>query len=253
MSTQDDNPEHNEIVAIETRLTALDAERRKLVSHLARLKRLNGAQTNAMPPATSPATQFSVAAKLSLFRRLFRGRDDVYAVRWDDAKTGKSGYSPACRYEWPPGATKKSDATRILLPLTDKVILNHLNGQVTIGIFPLLPNDTCHFLAVDFDKATWQEDAQAYLETCRDYGVPSALERSRSGNGGHIWIFFQEPLPASLARKLGSFLLTRTMERRPDIGLASYDRFFPNQDTMPTGGFGNLIAICNHVTGREDN
>jgi len=127
--------------------------------------------------------------------------------------------------------------------LTDRVVLSHLNGNVTIGIYPLLPDDTCWFLAVDFDKASWRKDALAYIETCRLHHVPAALERSRSGNGAHIWIFFQEPIPAALARKLGSFLLTHTMERRPEIGLESYDRLFPNQDTMPSGGFGNLIAL----------
>jgi hypothetical protein len=241
---ENDERAHGDIRAIEARLAALDAERMALLSQLARLKQVGAPSHNATDTAMSSAKdQQTVGAKLALFRRLFNGRDDVYALRWDDLKSGKSGYAPACRYEWPPGVTKKSDATRILLPLTDKVILGHLNGDATVGIYPLLPDDTCWFLAVDFDKATWREDALADIETCRLYDVPAALERSRSGNGGHIWIFFQEPMPAALARKLGAFLLTRTMERRPDIGLESYDRFFPNQDTMPSGGFGNLIAL----------
>jgi superfamily II DNA or RNA helicase len=248
----DDDPQSNDrpydsvqtIAEVEARLAALDAERKELLSQLARLKQPGGtSDTSTNATTLSAKEQLTVEAKLTLFRRLFRGRDDVYALRWNDSKSGKSGYSPACRYEWPPGVTKKSDATRILLPLTDRVILNHLNGNITIGIYPLLPDDTCWFLAVDFDKATWREDALAYVETCGMHDVPAALERSRSGNGGHIWIFFQEPMPAALARKLGAFLLTRTMERRPDIGLESYDRFFPNQDTMPSGGFGNLIAL----------
>ncbi len=112
-----------------------------------------------------------------------------------------------------------------------------------MGVYPMLLDETCFFLAADFDKATWQDDAAAFLETCRQMSLPVALERSRSGKGGHIWFFFDEAVPATLARKLGAHILTETMERRPDIGLDSYDRFFPNQDTLPQGGFGNLIAL----------
>ena len=116
-------------------------------------------------------------------------------------------------------------------------------GEQTVGLYPLLPDETCWLLAVDFDKKTWQHDATAFLATCRENDVPALLERSRSGNGGHVWIFFERALPATTARKLGCVLLTRTMESRHQIGLDSYDRFFPNQDTMPKGGFGNLIAL----------
>jgi len=112
-----------------------------------------------------------------------------------------------------------------------------------MGIYAMLPDETCFFLAADLDKASWQEDALAILDTCQQMGLPASLERSRSGNGGHIWLFFNEPIPAVLARKLRAHILTETMERRPDIGLDSYDRFFPNQDTLPRGGFGNLIAL----------
>jgi len=121
---------------------------------------------------------------------------------------------------------------------------NHQSGPGFIaGVYPLLPDETCWFLAADFDKESWERDATAYLDTCRELEVPAALERSRSGNGAHVWIFFAEPIPASEARKLGALLMTATMERRPDIGFDSYDRFFPSQDTMPVGGFGNLIAL----------
>ena len=113
----------------------------------------------------------------------------------------------------------------------------------SMGVYPMLQDETCFFLAADFDKTHWQEDAAAFLETCRRMDLPAALERSRSGNGGHVWLFFAEAIPAALARRLGSHILTETMERRPDIGLDSYDRFFPNQDTLPQGGFGNLIAL----------
>jgi hypothetical protein len=130
--------------------------------------------------------------------------------------------------------------------VTDAVIESHLLGTETIGVYPLLSDETCWFLAADFDKKTWEYDSQAFLETCQELSVPAALERSRSGKGGHIWIFFDRALPAITARKLGCVILTRTMERRHQLGLDSYDRFFPNQDTMPKGGLGNLIALpCN--------
>ena len=112
-----------------------------------------------------------------------------------------------------------------------------------MGVYAMLLDETCFFLAVDFDGENWRQDVGAFTETCRLLDVPAALERSRSGNGGHVWFFFDEALPASLARKMGSYLLTETMERRPEIGLDSYDRLFPNQDTLPKGGFGNLIAL----------
>ncbi|HEU5238909.1 MAG TPA: hypothetical protein VFU37_17395, partial [Pyrinomonadaceae bacterium] len=120
---------------------------------------------------------------------------------------------------------------------------DHLLGNQTIGIYPLLQDDTCWFVAVDFDKKSWDEDACAFWKTCREIGVPASLERSRSGNGGHVWIFFAEPVQAALARKLASAILTRTMEQHYALGLDSYDRLFPSQDTMPKGGFGNLIAL----------
>src|SRR5437867_2121807 len=107
----------------------------------------------------------------------------------------------------------------------------------------MLQDETCFFLAVDFDKEGWREDAGAFLKTCGAMGIPAVLERSRSGHGGHVWFFFEEAITAASARRLGSFVLTESMERRPDLGFGSYDRFFPNQDTLPHGGFGNLIAL----------
>ena len=157
---------------------------------------------------------------------------------------------PAAIKDWkainesrPEDRKKVGQKTRKFLPLTDAVIENHLLGKETVGVYPLLPDETCWFLAADFDKKTWEYDSLAYLETCQESDVPAALERSRSGKGGHIWIFFDRALPAVTARKLGCVLITRTMERRHQLGLDSYDRFFPNQDTMPKGGFGNLIAL----------
>src|SRR5258708_5204166 len=207
------------------------------------------------PPAktvgtTQPADKGERARKrIALFRSLFRGREDVYARRWEKDDSG-SGYAPAAVKDWKainrsrPEERKKVDQkTRRLLPMTDAVIENHLLGKETVGVYPLLPDETCWFLAVDFDKKTWEYDSQAFVETCQELSVPAALERSRSGKGGHIWIFFDRALSAITARKLGCVILTRTMERRHQVGLDSYDRFFPNQDTMPKGGLGNLIAL----------
>ena len=179
---------------------------------------------------------------MKLFRSLFRGRDDVYAVRWEN-RNGKTGYSPACRKVWGNPLQKQSADSKEYFPLTDQIIHDHLTGKLTAGIYPLLTDETCWFLVADFDKATWQDDVRAFLHTCAEWKVPAVLERSRSGRGGHIWIFFEAPLPAGLARKLGAAILTRTMEQRHQLGLDSYDRFFPSQDTMPKGGFGNLIAL----------
>ncbi|MHB1405535.1 MAG: TOTE conflict system archaeo-eukaryotic primase domain-containing protein [Desulfitobacteriaceae bacterium] len=198
--------------------------------------------------AEGDRNQLSPSEKVSLFRSVFRGREDVFAVRWK-GREGKSGYAPACKNEWQRPLCQKPKVkcagchNRELLPLTDQVIYEHLTGKRTIGIYPLLPDDTCWFLAADFDKTTWQEDAGAFVDTCSEMKVPAVLERSRSGNGGHVWIFFDAPISAAIARKLGFVILTRTMDHRHYFGLDSYDRFFPNQDTMPKGGFGNLIAL----------
>ncbi len=183
--------------------------------------------------------------KIGLFRSLFRGRADVYAVRWQ-SRNGKSGYSPACAHEWDPLLCKKpcsKCSNSKYIPMSDEAIREHLVGKKILGVYPLLTDETCWFLAADFDKAGWKEDSSSFLDTCRSMGVPAYLERSRSGKGGHVWVFFEEALPAGLARKLGCALLTRTMEKRHQIGFESYDRFFPSQDTMPKGGFGNLIAL----------
>src|SRR5205823_10016945 len=204
----------------------------------------------------TPVHQHSMAdAKIRLFRSLFRGRDDVFPRRFESRKTGKSGYAPACGNEWIRGICEKPRIKcadchhQRFLPITDEVIRWHLSGfdpagqPFVAGIYPLLQDETCFFLAADFDKQGWREDAVAFLETCRAMGIPAVLERSRSGHGGHVWFFFEEAVTAASARRLGSFVLTETMERRPELGFGSYDRFFPNQDTLPHGGFGNLIAL----------
>lgn len=255
-----------EIQSLEAKLIALDAERSQLVE---RLETLQKKEANWQEPLdrlkqmVSPVVRSSLTTleKIALFRRLFRGWEDVYPRRWENPKTGKSGYSPACGNEWKTGLCNKPRVKcgecihQAFLPVDNTVLRNHLIGNdpkefksgrtrdFTIGVYPLLADETCWFLAVDFDKASWIEDTRAYLEVCRKNKVPAVLERSRSGKGGHIWLFFSEPIPASTARKLGSLLLTETMESRPELGFESYDRLFPSQDTLPAGGFGNLIAL----------
>jgi len=196
------------------------------------------------------------AQKITLFRDLFRGREEVFPRRWENARSGQAGYSPVCRNEWARGVCGKPEVkcgecpNQAFVPFDDDVLRSHLTGKsagnsidFTAGIYPMLPDETCWFLAADFDKKSWQKDVAAFRDTAHAKGVPVAIERSRSGNGAHAWIFFNEPVSAAEARRLGSLLITATMERCPDIGFDSYDRFFPSQDTMPAGGFGNLIAL----------
>jgi hypothetical protein len=194
------------------------------------------------PEADPASSHLGTDEKIALFRRLFRGREDVYARRWDSAK-GTSGYSPACRNEWKPGVCDKPRvkcgecSQRLLLPVTDQVIYDHLAGKHIIGVYPLLNDDRCWFVAIDFDEADWQADATAFIQSCRELAVPVALEISRSGNGAHAWIFFAEPVPAHDARQLGAALISHTCDRTRQLSLASYDRLFPNQDAAPKGGF----------------
>lgn len=248
----------------EQELVHMDARRAEFLQQIQRLKleRDLASQALAVQPPNTRITAITNESnpedKIALFRRLFRGREDVYPKRFESAKTGKAGYQPVCQNEWIKPFCKKPKircggcARREFLPVIDDVIRNHLRGadpgskskkNFTIGVYPLLPDETCWFLAADFDKTSWMEDIGAVLETCKFYEIPAAVERSRSGNGAHSWIFFSSPVPAATARQMGSFILTQAMEKRPEIGLDSYDRLFPNQDTMPKGGFGSLIAL----------
>lgn len=187
--------------------------------------------------------------KVTLFRSLFRGRDDVFPVRWENPRTGRSGYAPKCSNEWIKGVCEKPRVRcgecpnqAFVLPEDDEA-LAHLQGRQVIGVYPLLRDDTCWLLALDFDGADWQQDVAALLETCHSFDVVTGIERSRSGKGAHVWFFFSSPVTAMSARKLGFLLLTETMAHSPTLGMDSYDRLFPSQDVLPNGGFGNLIAL----------
>ena len=197
-------------------------------------------------PSKGPS---STQEKVTLFRNLFRGRDDVYALRWQSSSSGRSGYAPACANEWRPGLCEKPRIScrdcnhRELLPLSDAAIYGHLAGEHTIGLYPLLENDHCHLLAADFDEQDWRDDARAFLHSCRQLAVPAALEISRSGEGAHAWVFFEEAVSAREARQLGAALISHACNATRQLELSSYDRLFPNQDILPKGGFGNLIAL----------
>ncbi len=206
----------------------------------------------------SETVRLSSAEKIALFRRLFLGRSDVFPVRWESKSSGKSGYAPACANEWKPVVCEKprikcSDCpNRALIPMSDSVVFDHLSGKHIIGVYPMLRDETCHFLAVDLDDADWKQDAQAFRQSCLDLGVPVAIEVSRSGNGAHAWIFFSCAVPARDARRLGTAIISHTCARTRQLKLTSYDRLFPNQDTMPKGGFGNLIALPLQKLPREN-
>jgi superfamily II DNA or RNA helicase len=235
------------------RLSALEHARARASANL---RPLLGARVTTASPT---------AEKIALLRSLFRGREEVFPRRWENPKSGKSGYSPVCRNEWVRGICGKPQVkcgecpNQAFVPFGDDIIRSHLTGRAagnaadfTAGIYPMLPDETCWFLAADFDKKSWKRDVVAFRDTARAKGVPIAIERSRSGNGAHAWIFFDEPVAASDARRLGALLVTATMDRCPDIGFDAYDRFFPSQDTMPAGGFGNLIALPFQSRPREN-
>jgi superfamily II DNA or RNA helicase len=192
--------------------------------------------------------------KIELYLSLFRGRTDVYAKRCYSKKHDSSYYIPACKNEWVRGLCNRDRVKckdckhRDLLPLTSEVIDKHLrnkdeHGAGIAGVYPLLPDETCFFLAVDFDEEKWEKDVATFRLVCESLNIRIAIERSRSGNGAHAWLFFEEAISAISARKLGNALLTKAMSVRHEIQFSSYDRMFPNQDFMPKGGFGNLVAL----------
>ncbi len=231
------------IARLEAEIAALDAIRVELPANL--LPEPGAPKGEALGPATAPRAPED---KLQIFRRLFRGRPDVYPTRFESAK-GKQGYGPACANKFVKGLcelprVKCGECTnQNFLPTDDAAYRGHLLGDHVMGVYPMLPDSTCWFLAVDFDEATWADDVRAFIATCRRLELPFVVERSRSGNGAHVWFFFSAPVAARSARKLGSFVLTATMAARHQLSMESYDRLFPSQDQMPRGGFGNLIAL----------
>ena len=245
-------PDHDslrrEIAACEARLQKLDAERAGVEGRLKEV-RDSAVSLDVLGDENAKVDLGSKSEKVALFRSMFSGRTDVFPKLWRNSKKNKQGYAPACANEWVRGVCDKPKVkcgecpNQAFLAVTDEVLLDHLQGRHVLGVYPLLVDETCRFLAVDFDKGRWQEDVAAYVAVARRFGLTPAVERSRSGNGAHVWFFFSAPIPASDARKMASYLLTETMAARPGLPMHSYDRLFPNQDTMPRGGFGNLIAL----------
>jgi superfamily II DNA or RNA helicase len=229
------------------RVEELDRLRTAAAERLLELTRLRGAQPDRGGP--NGGTEYSPAAKLRIFRELFAGRDDVFAVRWDNSAQNRAGYSPRCANEWQRGVCGKPKVkcgacgNQAFLTLDDRQLLAHLQGRQVVGLYPLLLGDRCRLLAIDLDGSSWRTDVKAISNTCRSLGIEPAIERSRSGDGAHVWFFFTETLPAAEARRLGFTILTRTMAAGAALGVDSYDRLFPSQDVLPTGGFGNLIAL----------
>ena len=231
--------------AVAAELARLRAENARL------LKMLELSPREAAPPGPAQAGFFDAPpgpvhkdspndAKLAFFWALFAARTDIYATRIDNSRTGWKGWLPAVRGGWQRGIPHER---RDYLPLTRDVLAAHLKGDVHIGVYPLLDGDRCRWLAADFDGQDALTEALMYVKAGRAFGVPVALEVSRSGVGMHAWVFFTAPVPAQTARRLGTGLLREAMAIRGKVNLASYDRLFPSQDLLPAGGVGNLIAL----------
>lgn len=232
------------------RIKELEAENTELRKRL-------GEDVASMEKPPMAMLNLSLQEKMDLFRSLFKGREDVFARRWYSKTSGKAGYQPVCQNEWTPLCNKRTFKcadcpNRLFSPLTDNDIYRHLegkdaDGRDVIGLYVLNEDNTCHLLCTDFDDKNcehgYQNDVQAFIDVCKSWSIPCSVERSRSGNGAHVWIFFETSVLAVKARRLGNAILTEAMNRNGKINFKSYDRFFPNQDTMPEGGLGNLVAL----------
>lgn len=242
---------------LKTELRLQEPQTLQNTTHAIQMECVPDGETNDVKPLADVCSASDHISKIRLFMSLFKGRKDVYARRWENKKKGTSGYAPVCLNQWQPGVCSKPKMpcskckNKSYAVLDENAIEDHLRGNIVVGIYPMLPDETCCFLAMDFDEADWLKDVSAVRDVCNEFEIPLAIERSRSGTGGHAWFFFENPISAVLARKFGTALLTCTMDRRHEIKFQSYDRLFPSQDTMPKGGLGNLIALPLQKTARE--
>lgn len=197
---------------------------------------------------------YSKEEKLSLFNSYFRGRPDVYAIKYY-SKNGKTGYTPHGDFKWievidnkNPNRTKWKKEMISFYPYTKEAIKNHIIGshndfKYGMGIYPMLTDDTCYLLVMDFDNDNSDQESKVITQVADEYDIPFLIERSQSGRGIHIWFFFEEPISAKSARKMGSSLIQTTMMKSEYIKLENFDRMIPMQDTLNHNGFGNLIAL----------
>ncbi len=238
---------HERLQALRKKLDELNKDKIEIENEIAAIKKEIGDDSLYGLPLNINPTQ--PEEKIDQFISLFRCREDLYPRYWENKRSGKKGYSPVCNNEWKPGLCQKHKVkcrncvSSSFLPLNEEAVKMHLEGKHIIGTYSISIDDTCRFLAADFDSLTWKEDAVQYKKAAYEFGVDAAIEISKSGNGAHAWIFFREKVPASLARKLGTVIMARASSQMSQFSLASYDRFFPNQDYLPDGGFGNLIAF----------
>ena len=231
---------------------------KELEDENAELKKRLGEDVVPVVHEPTAMQKLSAQEKVEMFRSVFKGREDVFARRWYSKASGKGGYQPVCQNEWSRQLCDKRKfkctecPNRQFAPLSDNDIYHHLegkdtNGRDVIGLYVLNEDNTCYLLCTDFDDKNcehgYQEDVIAFVYVCKSWGVPCSIERSRSGNGAHVWLFFETPVLAVKARRLGNAILTEAMNRDGRISFKSYDRFFPNQDTLPEGGLGNLVAL----------
>jgi superfamily II DNA or RNA helicase len=239
-----------ELAALATKKAALDSELALLRASPQKSNRTEGKVLLGKP--AWEGVLLTDEERTGLFLRLFRCRQAVHAKLWENPAKGIKGYSPVCANEWirgicgkpPHGNVRCSECpNQAFRPLDEVAIGAHLRGHATIGSYAIREDDSCVFLACDFDGPGWLGDVNLYTSIARQSGVEVLVERSRSGNGSHAWIFFTVPVPARVARALGTLILARCGEENHRLGLDSYDRFFPNQDYLPKGGFGNLIAL----------
>jgi superfamily II DNA or RNA helicase len=237
------------IAAAEAEVADLAAQTTAVSEHLARLRSQRTLGFSGSPDRVESPADWPPMRKVELFRSLFRGREELFAARWENAAKGRAGYAPRCANEWQRGVCEKprircgACPNQAFVPADAQAVLAHLRGRQVIGIYPLLADETCWLLAIDLDGAAWSADVAALREACDALGITPVVERSRSGAGAHIWFFFAAPVPADRARALGTLLLTRAMARCPTMRMDSYDRLFHSQANMTAGGFGNLIAL----------